>query len=392
LKKSKKIISLVLALSLAFIIFSMTTFAQGDTYHTVVKNDTLWLLAKKYATTVDELKRLNSLKSDTLSIGQKLIVVKSTNGIQEKMYIEYKIVKGDTLGKIAERFGTRIDFIKSLNGLTSDMIIEGKMLKIPAEFKEYTVVKGDTLYLIAKRFSTEVSRIKTYSGITSDNLSIGQLLKIPYQDLSVNPVTPPTSGQKPSVSYFNYTVVKGDTIWGISVKQGIPMQELLSDNKLNMESILNLGQVLKIAVHTIPIQSTPGPQFGEYLDWWTEAQYVVPINKTFKVVDFYTKKSFMIKRTIGANHADCEPLTAADAAAAKSVWGGYYSWNTRPVIVEVDGRKIAASMSYYAHGVEYVPNNDFVGHFDIHFKNSTRHVDGKIDNDHQAKIKIAAGV
>jgi hypothetical protein len=44
------------------------------------------------------------------------------------------------------------------------------------------------------------------------------------------------------------------------------------------------------------------------------------------------------------------------------------------------------------HGVVYITNNNFDGHFDIHFLNSTRHVDGKIDRYHQEKIKIAAGV
>jgi len=99
-----------------------------------------------------------------------------------------------------------------------------------------------------------------------------------------------------------------------------------------------------------------------------------------------------VKRTIGANHADCEPLTANDAAIMKEVWGGSYSWKERAVIVEVDGRKIAASMASMPHDIQYITNNNFDGHFDIHFRNSTRHSDGKISESHQKQVRIAAGI
>jgi hypothetical protein len=99
-----------------------------------------------------------------------------------------------------------------------------------------------------------------------------------------------------------------------------------------------------------------------------------------------------MKRTIGANHADCEPLTKYDAQIMKEVWGGYYSWNSRPIIVMVDGRRIAASAASMPHSIEYIKDNNFNGHMDIHFANSTRHKDGEIDYKHQENIKISAGL
>ena len=387
--KIAKILALCIGFLLLVQMLPFSASAQNAT-HTVQKGDTLWLISRKYATTVAELKRLNNRTSDMIYVGDKMIV-KQSAAAEDKLYVDYIVQKGDTLGLIAEAFGTKFEFIKSLNGMTSDRIIIGQKLKVPAEYKVHKVVSGDTLYLLAKANNTSVARISMYSGITSTNLKIGQILKIPYQNLAVNPTQPATQpAAKPTKAYLDYTVVKGDTIWGVAVKHGIPMQELLTDNRLNSESVLNLGQKLRVAQYNIPIKSTPGPQYGEYLDWWTEAQYVCPINKTLKITDFDTKKSFTIKRTIGACHADCEPLTKADAAAAKRVFGGY-TWNTRAVIVEVDGRKIAGSMSYYPHGVEYITNNDFVGHFDLYFANCVRHVDGKPDPSHQAKVEKAAG-
>ena len=195
-----------------------------------------------------------------------------------------------------------------------------------------------------------------------------------------------------TVSYQEYTVKSGDTIWDLSIKFGLPQAELLKVNGLTMNSHLYIGQKLTIPVHHIAVQATVSERHGEYLDWWTEAQYVFPINKVATVTDFRTGRSFQIKRTIGANHADCEPLTANDASIIKQIWGGSYSWAERAVIVSVDGRKIAASMSSMPHDIDYIKNNNFNGHFDLHFKNSTRHYDGAMTPAHQQQVRIAAGL
>ena len=123
-----------------------------------------------------------------------------------------------------------------------------------------------------------------------------------------------------TVSYQEYTVKSGDTIWDLSIKFGLPQAELLKVNGLTMNSHLYIGQKLTIPVHHIAVQATVSERHGEYLDWWTEAQYVFPINKVATVTDFRTGRSFQIKRTIGANHADCEPLTANDASIIKQIW------------------------------------------------------------------------
>ena len=85
---------------------------------------------------------------------------------------------------LAKRFGTTVDAIKSLNGLTSDALYIGQVLKIPVSsgvpsYFEYTVRSGDTLWLLAKRFGTTVDAIKSLNGLTGDELDIGQVLLIP---------------------------------------------------------------------------------------------------------------------------------------------------------------------------------------------------------------------
>lgn len=95
--------------------------------HTVRSGDTLWLLAKRYGTTVDAIKQANGLTSDNLSIGQVLRIPVS----QTSQYFLYTVRPGDTLWLLANRFGTTVDDIKNLNGLTSDMLRVGQVLRIP---------------------------------------------------------------------------------------------------------------------------------------------------------------------------------------------------------------------------------------------------------------------
>ena len=237
---------------------------------------------------------------------------------------------------------------------------------ISSRASEYTVKSGDTLWLIAGRLDTSVAELKKLNGLDSDLIYPGQ--KLYYMPGGKNP--PPEHSPSPvdTVSLIPYTVVQGDTVWNISVKFGIPMQELMQVNGLAADSWLSVGQTIMVPVHRVPVKATPGPEYGEYLDWWTEAQYVFPVNKVAEVTDFKTGKKFKIKRTIGANHADCEPLTVKDSAVIREVWGGVLSWKERAVIVEVDGRRLAASMSSMPHGIEYIADNNFDGHFDLHFK------------------------
>jgi hypothetical protein len=142
----------------------------------------------------------------------------------------------------------------------------------------------------------------------------------------------------------------------------------------------------------VPILTTPGIKYGEYLDWWTGAQYVFPIKAIAKVTDFDSGKSYTVIRSYGAFHADCEPLTAQDAAIMYEIWGKTWSWIPRASIVEVNGRRIAASVTNMPHNIQEIKDNNFNGHFDIHFLNSTRHSDGLISDPHQEQVRISAGL
>ena len=149
-----------------------------ENVYTVEKGDSLYSISRKYNITVDNLKSANNLTSNLLSIGQKLVIPKSTASSNE---ITYTVQKGDSLWLIANKYDTTVDKIKSANNLTSNLLSIGQKLIIPSTtlYKSYTVEKGDSLYSIARKYNTTVDNIKKLNNLSSNTLSIGQKLIIP---------------------------------------------------------------------------------------------------------------------------------------------------------------------------------------------------------------------
>ena len=146
---------------------------EESDYYVVKKGDSLWSIAKKYNMTVDELKSINNLKSNLLSIGQRLKIKESND--KQNIYI---IKKGDTLYKIANMYGTTVDNLKALNNLKNNNLSIGQKLIVPSKNKIYIVQKGDSLWSIARKYDTTVDSIKRNNNLSTNVLQIGQKLKI----------------------------------------------------------------------------------------------------------------------------------------------------------------------------------------------------------------------
>ena len=151
----------------------------NDNYYVVDSGDTLWSIARKYNLSVNELKALNNLSSNVLSVGQRLIVGKESSN-------DYVVSAGDTLWAIARKFNVSVDDIKALNNLSSNNLSIGMTLKIPLysnkqneETNVYVVKSGDSLWSIARMFNSTVDEIKSLNSLKSNVLRIGQRLVVP---------------------------------------------------------------------------------------------------------------------------------------------------------------------------------------------------------------------
>lgn len=202
---------------------------DNENYYTVKSGDTLWSIARKNNISVNELKTANNLTSNALSIGQVLYIPKEETEIIETEV--YTVKSGDTLYSIARKYNLSVDELKKINNLTSNTLSIGQKLNVSTPQVDtettYTVVKGDTLYGIANKFGVSVNNLKTANNLTNNTLSIGQVLKIPST----------------TASNVTYTVKKGDTLYGIANTYNTTVNALKTLNNLTSNT-LSIGQTL----------------------------------------------------------------------------------------------------------------------------------------------------
>lgn len=149
--------------------------------YTVQKGDTLYSIARKYNIPVDELKRINNLTSNSLSIGQQLKITEPTGSDTPNTSVTYTVKKGDTLYTISRKYNISVDELKKYNNLTSNTLSINQVLRIPTstDYRTYKVQRGDTLYSIARKYNVTVNELKTLNNLSSNVLNINQELLIP---------------------------------------------------------------------------------------------------------------------------------------------------------------------------------------------------------------------
>lgn len=183
-----------------------------------------------------------------------------------------------------------------------------------------------------------------------------------------------------------YIVKNGDTLSRIAAQYGTSAAAIMSKNGLT-STVIYPGQRLTISKSD---SSNRGSGRVELSDWWTVASKVFARGDVATVTDVATGISYQVLRSGGTNHADVQPLTAADTVKMKKIYGGAWSWSRRAIIVTIDGRSLAASQNGMPHGNQTIYNNNFPGHFCIHFLNSRTHGTNRVDAAHQAAIQRAA--
>lgn len=190
----------------------------------------------------------------------------------------YKVKKGDSLWVISRRFNTTLDRLLALNNLNRKSVLRvGQTIKVPSteEMREacreeesmndvlqnaedYKVSRGDTLSGIAKRFDTTVSALKQMNGLSSYTIRIGQVLKVPSPNVNslAGAKSSHSSSSDPRADsaseVIEHVVESGETPGKIAQIYGMKTVDLLEMNNIKDPRRMRSGQVLKVR---------PGKQF-----------------------------------------------------------------------------------------------------------------------------------
>lgn len=185
--------------------------------------------------------------------------------------VYYRVRKGDSLGKIAKRYGMTTKQLRALNGLKSNSVRHGQQLVLrngngavvsinettdeapvattraklniaSTGGRTHTVRRGDTLWSIAQRYDVNADALASANNIRNNNIKAGQKLRIPSADgaSSATSARQASSVQQP----VTYTVRSGDTLIQIAKLFSVDVQQILSWNNLSSPKALRAGQRL----------------------------------------------------------------------------------------------------------------------------------------------------
>jgi membrane-bound lytic murein transglycosylase D len=267
--------------------------------HKVGAGESLWKIAKKYATTISELTKWNNLDSKSVTVGQELVVSAPPEPVKPKtlsLFTEskkpqtkqavnkHKVESGQTLWGIARRYNIKVAELKQWNKLENKSIKTGQELILSAPIIEPLVVakvqtvakpivavvaqtnettpiveekklvvlthkvqNGETLWRIARRYKVKTTKIQQWNKLQGKTVRVGQQL------LVSEPPTPAQTVKLPII--VKHKVKKGESLWTIAQRYKITVAELKQLNRLENKSVF-VGQSLLIASRETILENT----------------------------------------------------------------------------------------------------------------------------------------
>lgn len=249
---------------------------NGDSYieHRVRSGESLSSIAAKYGVSVSQIKNWNNLTSNTISRGKKLLIYSSdyssknsyASNVSSKIN-KYKVKKGDSLSKIAQKFNVTIAQLKSWNKLNKNILKAGQTLVVQekqinsfgdnsyrtgSNLINHTIKSGETISEIADMYNVSISEIKNWNNLKTNKLISGKSLVI-YSDESnkknlakkLKSNSQHVNSNEVSAKASLYKIKDGETLETISKKFGVSVNDLKDWNKLKSDKI-KVGQDLII--------------------------------------------------------------------------------------------------------------------------------------------------
>ncbi len=257
--------------------------------HKVGAGESLWKIAKKYATTISDLTKWNNLESKSVKVGQQLVVSAPPEPVkpktlslfteskkpETKQAVKHKVETGQTLWGIARRYNIKVAELKQWNKLGNKSIKTGQELILSAPIIQPLVVtkvqtlekpiivaavaptnetapivekkkvilthkvqNGETLWRIARRYNIKTTQIQQWNKLQSKTVRVGQQL------LVSEPPTPAQTVKLPTI--VKHKVKKGESLWIIAQRYKTTVTQLKQLNRLENKSVF-VGQSLLIA-------------------------------------------------------------------------------------------------------------------------------------------------
>ena len=238
-------------------------------------------VVKKEFSIAKEVKKIKLKKEFKIAKEMKKAIPKSGEISATEKFVTYITKKDDILFNLAKKYNTTISEIKKANNIIDEQLKANMKLKIPyntyfSELSGYTVNRGDTLSKISKKYKTTKTNILDVNGMEDESeLETGMMIMVPEYTYipkyvirtkkpkkvkikvvkktdkkASNKITKKMSFRRKSNKFVKYKIKKGDTVFTIARKHHTTIKEVLEANKLKKNTMLKLGRVLDVPYNT----------------------------------------------------------------------------------------------------------------------------------------------
>lgn len=226
--------------------------------HDIKQGDTLGAIARRYNTSIDEIRRINNIRGNNIRAGRTLLIpipmddktrtqlAQTANSLPtsnqtthstgaNKLHHKHQVARGESLSVIAQKYGVSINDLIQWNNLNPRQplqiaqTLEIRNGKIGHKI-EHQVREGESLWIIARRYNVTVNELRSWNRLSNTSL-IRPGTKLDVWQAGPNNI---------------YTVRRGDTIWDIARNYNISSNDLMRYNNMNESQFLRPGQILRI--------------------------------------------------------------------------------------------------------------------------------------------------
>lgn len=223
--------------------------AQPGVYeYAVQRGDNLWTIARAFGVSSSMIADANDVRGDGLIRPGQTLYIPVQGGRPPANGLTHSVRSGESLWTIAKRFGTSVADLRRWNGLTESVIRPGQKLTVGSQPTRlvtanrrvtttddrgrptHQVRDGESLWSIARQYDVRIHQLRTWNALPSSLIKPGQQLYV--------------SGAEEAVSI--YTVVRGDTLYSIARKFGLDANDIAQQNNMSLTSALLTGMELRI--------------------------------------------------------------------------------------------------------------------------------------------------
>ncbi|EKZ0144272.1 LysM peptidoglycan-binding domain-containing protein [Enterococcus faecalis] len=255
------------------------TTTPKNTMHQVRAGESVWSISHKYGISMNDFIKWNKIKNNLIHPGQQVIVKQpastskpvSKPATKPSTPATYKVKAGDSVWGICEKYGLSVSKFVQWNKIKNNTIHPGQVMHLqepkpaskpapktsPTTNTTYTVKAGDSVWLIANMHGISMNDLVKWNKIKNNTIHPGQKLTVKEPVSSGKPTTKVPTSTNPVTHKVSY----GESLWLISSKYGVTVDELRKQNGIKGD-LIHPGQVLVVKKGTTTSHSIPAGKSG----------------------------------------------------------------------------------------------------------------------------------